>query len=130
MRDDLPEEVQEALELLQIFENSNDHEEKAESIVDAYEILNEFLAEHPTSKHAEFTKNIKLTYARKFIQIIEQFGFTEIDILMHYAVAHFKLQKDFEQAYEKWPHLKESYVDFNEIFKKEFKEVILKQKEI
>lgn len=126
MRPDLPEEIQEALELLHIFENSDDHEEKAESIVNAYEILNEFLDEYPTSKDVEYTRNIKLTYARKFIETIEPFGFTEIDILMYYAIAHFKLKKDFELAYEKWPHLKEMYNNFNEIFKKEFMEVFLK----
>ncbi len=117
MHGDLPEEISDAIEMLETFDNLQKHEFRAGDYENAIEILNAYLTQNPGSSHINFIKNIKLTYTRKLLEQLPKLHTLTFSEWVPYMIAfYFTAKNEIDMVIERYPNLGKYYKDFRAIW--------------
>jgi hypothetical protein len=68
----LPADIREAVDLLKVFERTEDYYAKPELFIEAMEILELHLKHNPGSEHCDYIRNIRKSYAKVFVRQLGQ----------------------------------------------------------
>jgi len=122
MRRDLPEEISDAIGMLESFDKLQKHEFRAGDYENAIGILNGYLTENPGSPHINFIKNIKLTYTRKLLEQLPKLHDLEFLEWLHYTMPLiYTARNEFDMVIERYPNLAKNYKDFLSIWMTELR---------
>ena len=117
---ELPEDVSEAIDLLNSFEKSNDHSQRTRDFTDAIDILNDFLRHYPESPHESYVRNVKVAYTRKLLEQLPRLAILDIDDWFSYSVPLLlNASADVDAAISGNPDLKQNLKAFLAIWSDE-----------
>lgn len=121
---DLPVDLTDAKDLLEVAATSKNHVEKTRAFEDAIDILNDSLSDNPESTHKVLIKNLKQTYSRKLIESLPEIMPPDIDIWFQYLkIFSLKVKPEVEKITESNPILRTNYKEFVECWRKEVIEI-------
>lgn len=122
------EEVVEAVEMLEEFDNSLPSIEKLGYFEDGIQLLNDYLAENPETPHAIFINNIKVRHTRRLLQFLTTIDSSNMLSWFKITFALFEAREELKKLYETHPDLKSDYDRFIAEWKDtpEFKRIIEK----
>ena len=110
-----PREIREAVELFRLFEASNNHEERAEHLADAIEILDEYQRLNPDSTHDPYVRNLKLSHTRRLLTDLANAGHLEVMEWLNYLVPVLtRLRRETDAVLQQHPELREPFERFKE----------------
>lgn len=128
MQKDLPEEISEAIELLEKLEKLPDHKLRAGDFEQAIEVLNDYLSQNPDSPHTNFIEKIKLTYTRHLLEQLPKLSSLSFSEWLPYLSPFlFKAKKEIDTVIKRFPKLGENYRKFLRMWKDE---LIKREKEL
>ena len=124
----LPEEIRDAIEMLETFDNLQEHGLRAGDYENAIEILNAYLTENPGSPHINFIKNIKLTYTRKLLEQLPKLHSLKFSEWLPYMMPLiYTARNEIDLVIERYPNLAKHYKKFLAIW---MTELIKRMKEL
>jgi hypothetical protein len=97
MQDDSPRavpEIREAIVLFEKWESAITDPAAAGWFVEAVQLLDDYLEAEPRTPHAKFVHNLKLSNARRLLQLLKQVGRKDESSWMEYVNALFLMLKD------------------------------------
>ncbi len=107
-----PDVVVTADELLQQSEAVPDHERRARRIKDAFELLNAYLKEHPTSEHREYIENRKLAYLRSHLTRLSVLTEPDPETWLFNFILFATSEHEVAKVLEQHPELRSWYDSF------------------
>lgn len=128
---ELPHEVSKARNLLEKAEAEADDIIRTRDFEDAIDIFNDYLSDYPETPHKTLIENLKLTYTRKFLEVLSNLMTTDIEIWFYYTkIFWLKVPNEVKSNIKNNPKLKENYNKFVEVWKNEAIELVTGAKDI
>lgn len=106
------EEIADAIELLEEFDNSLPSDDKIDCFIDGIRGLNNYLEDFPDSQHATFINNKKVAHARRLLKFLNSIDSSDFSRWFGIACALISLNTEIEQLAENYPELKNEYDKF------------------
>jgi hypothetical protein len=120
------EEISDAIELLEEFDNSLPSVDKIDYFNDGIRELNNYLEDFPDSQHATFINNKKAAHTRRLLKFLSSIDSSDFPKWFDVIRTLCQLDNELDQLFEKNSELRSEYENFFSVWKTspELKEVI------
>ena len=123
-----PEEIREAVSLLEAFEKAADPVDEISSFSDGIDILNQFLEAQPDSPHARRAANLKRAHTRRFLARVPSLGHVDMDEWLQLLVPLLvKVPQEVRELRAEHPEFRASFKRFKLMYAEPFMRTLQEQ---
>jgi len=120
MKSTLPEDLQQACDLLDRADRAENAFDRQRDLHQALEIFEKHLGRNPNSPHRQLINDLKASHARRLLKILPDLGTIEMGAWFHYLllfVLENRLAKETEVLRKQDHRLKQNYENFVSLHK-------------